>query len=63
MWKELSGTEDRRVWLAVADPCAAATTAGWPLRNVLFALTHQFELEGTVNVLCYREVRFAINLV
>ena len=52
----VAGDEAWQAWLAVSDPCAAATHPGWPLRNLL-ALVAQQPPTGVskVTVLCYRE--------
>ncbi len=59
-WAELqaaagsgSGTE---LWVAVADPCAQPTVAGWPARNLLWALAYHFRLTGPLTLLAYRTV-------
>ena len=37
----VAGDEAWQAWLAVSDPCAAATHPGWPLRNLLALVAQQ----------------------
>ncbi|KAM7429954.1 Autophagy protein 7 [Porites harrisoni] len=55
-WKEFFQEGDSEIMVGFADPCTMPQHPGWPLRNFLALLVHQWgSLVTSVKILCWRD--------
>lgn len=48
--------DDEELLVAMLDPSALSTHAGWPLRNLVVFLAYCWKWRGSIRVLCFRDI-------